>query len=108
LHKYFAPSKFPTFLPTYIWIYCKKNANLARGFGKTNPFARVYNSRIFFARCAMLILIIGVCMLLSLLVGAYIAVGEKYNASEATCALLVLNSLFLGLAFVIYGLTEVF
>jgi hypothetical protein len=56
----------------------------------------------------VLILIIGAGMLLSLLMGAYIAIGEKYNASEATCALLVLNTLFLGLAFVIYGLTEIF
>jgi hypothetical protein len=47
-------------------------------------------------------------MLLSLLLGAYIAIGEKYNASEAICALLVLNSFFLGIAFVIYGLTEIF
>jgi hypothetical protein len=56
----------------------------------------------------MLVLIIGACMLLSLLLGAYIAIGEKYNASEATCALLVLNSFFLGIAFVVYGLTEIF
>jgi hypothetical protein len=46
-------------------------------------------------------------MLLSLVVGVFIAFGEKYNASEATCALLVLNTLFLGLAFIIYGLFQV-
>jgi len=56
----------------------------------------------------MLVLLIGASMLLSLVVGVYIAFGEKYNASEATCALLVLNTFFLGIAFVVLGLLKVF
>ncbi len=52
----------------------------------------------------MLILIIGFCMLLALFTAVYLGFKSQYNASEGQLALFVLLTLFLGIAFIIYGL----
>lgn len=56
----------------------------------------------------MLVLIIGICMSLGLWTGVYLGFKEKYNASEGTLALLVLEVLFISLGLTFYGLFKVF
>lgn len=56
----------------------------------------------------MLLLIIGIAMSLGLWVGVYLGFRERYNANEGTLALLVLETFFVSLALIIYGLIQVF
>ena len=55
----------------------------------------------------MLILIIGIAMSLGLWVGVYLGFKERYNASEGTLALLVLETFFVSLGLIGYGLMQI-
>ena len=55
----------------------------------------------------MLVLIIGIMMMVGLLVGIYLGFKEKYNASEGTCALLVLETFCVSIGLIAYGLLKV-
>jgi hypothetical protein len=56
----------------------------------------------------MLILVIGFTMFLALAVGVYLGFKEKYNANEGTLALLVLETFFVSIGLIIYGLAKLF
>ena len=56
----------------------------------------------------MLILIVGICMSLGLWSAVYLGFKEKYNASEGTLALLVLEIFFLSIGLTAYGVIKVF
>ena len=55
----------------------------------------------------MLILVIGVAMFVALWLGVYLGFKEKYNAQEGTLALLVLETFFVSIALIIYGIIAV-
>ena len=55
-----------------------------------------------------MILLIGVCMLLGLLTAVFLGFEQKYNASEGTLALLVLEVFFLSIGFTGYGIIKLF
>ena len=55
----------------------------------------------------MLIFILGIAMSLGLWVGVYLGFKERYNASEGTLALLVLETFFVSIALIAYGLIQV-
>ena len=55
----------------------------------------------------MLILILGIAMSLGLWVGVYLGFKERYNASEGTLALLVLETFFVSLGLIGYGLMQI-
>jgi hypothetical protein len=55
----------------------------------------------------MLLLIIGIAMSMGLWVGVYLGFKERYNANEGTLALLVLETFFVSLALIAYGLVQI-
>ena len=55
----------------------------------------------------MLLLSIGIAMSLGLWIGVYLGFKERYNANEGTLALLVLETFFVSLALIGYGLVQV-
>lgn len=56
----------------------------------------------------MLVLVIGIAMFVGLWVGVYLGFREKYNANEGTLALLVLETFFVSLALITYGVIKLF
>ncbi len=56
----------------------------------------------------MLILTIGICMFLGLVAAVYLGFKERYNANEGTLALLVLETFFVSIGLIIYGLVTIF
>ena len=56
----------------------------------------------------MLALTIGISMLLGLFAAVYLGFKERYNANEGTLALLVLETFFVGIGLLIFGLVSVF
>ena len=56
----------------------------------------------------MLVLVIGSAMFLALAIGVYIGFKEQYSAMEGTLALLVLETFFVSVGLIIYGLVKIF
>jgi hypothetical protein len=55
----------------------------------------------------MLTFIIGIAMFVALWVGVYLGFKERYNANEGMLALLVLETFFVSIALIVYGLIQV-
>lgn len=51
-------------------------------------------------------LTIGVAMMLGFIVALYLGFKEQYNANEGTLALLVLETFFISLSLIIYGIYQ--
>lgn len=69
----------------------------------------VYNSSKYSGRTnSMLPFIIGSMMLTGLIVGIYIGLKERYTANEGTCLLLVLETFFVSVGLILYGLHRLF
>lgn len=56
----------------------------------------------------MLVLVIGIMMFVGLAVGVYLGFKEKYNANEGTLALLVLETFFVSIGLIVYGILKLF
>jgi len=54
----------------------------------------------------MLALIIGIAMLFGIFVGVYFGFRHQYSAAEGTLALLLLETLFIGIGLIIFGVLQ--
>lgn len=52
-------------------------------------------------------LTIGISMMLGFIVALYLGFKEQYNANEGTLAILVLETFFISLGLIIYGILQI-
>jgi len=54
-----------------------------------------------------MILTLGISMMIGFIIAVYLGFKEQYNANEGTLALLVLETFFISLGLIIYGIYQI-